>query len=326
MTKKFDVLVVGELNVDLILNQLEKFPELGKEIIANKMVFTLGSSSAIFACNLSVLGTSVSFCGRVGRDAFANKILADLTLKGVDTNNIQRSDTADTGITVAFNFDEDRAMVTYPGAMNELQEKHITDEILQSASHLHVSSVFLQPGLKAGLTKLFSRAKKFGLTTSLDPQWDPAEKWDCDWTHLLQEVDVFLPNIEELKNITQKQSINEAVDSIKSFSKTIAVKNGSEGASVYTGSDNFHQPIFINKNIADAIGAGDSFNAGFIHKFVLDKTERECAEFGALCGAINTTRSGGTTAFADLDTVKRIALQKFNYSLHDNERKISRMF
>ena len=326
MAKRFDVLVVGELNVDLILNQLEKFPELGKEIIAHKMLFTLGSSAAIFASNLSVLGSSVSFCGRVGRDAFANKILADLTLKGVDTNNIQRSDTADTGITVAFNFNEDRAMVTYPGAMNELEENHITDEMLQSALHLHVSSVFLQPALKPLLTKLFSRAKEFGLTTSLDPQWDPAEKWDCDWKHLLPLVDVFLPNIEELKNITKRQFINEAIDSIKDISKTIVVKNGSEGATVFTGGDYFHQPIFINKNIVDAIGAGDSFNAGFIHKFILDKTERECAEFGALCGAINTTKSGGTAAFTDLETVKRIALQKFNYSLHDNERKFSQLF
>ena len=72
--KKTDVLVVGELNVDLILDRLEKFPELGKEVIANHMLLTLGSSSAIFASNLSVLGSRVSFCGRVGRDSFADKI------------------------------------------------------------------------------------------------------------------------------------------------------------------------------------------------------------------------------------------------------------
>lgn len=327
MTKrKFDVLVVGELNVDLILNQLEKFPAMGKEIIANKMVITLGSSSAIFASNLAVLGTSVSFCGMVGRDSFANKVLADLTLKKVDIKNIKRSSTADTGLTVAFSFKEERAMVTYPGAMNELEESHVTDGMLQSASHLHVSSVFLQPALKAGLVRLFSRAKKFGLTTSLDPQWDPAEKWDCDWVNLLKHIDVFLPNLLELQHITKQHSMEDCVAAIKEIANIIVIKNGKDGAVVCIGKEIIHQPSFLNSQVADAIGAGDSFNAGFIHKFVLDKIAAECAEFGALCGAINTTRSGGTNAFADLDTVKRIALQKFNYHLHDNERKIDKVY
>jgi sugar/nucleoside kinase (ribokinase family) len=56
LKKKFDVLVVGELNIDLILDGLQQFPEIGKEILAEKMVYTLGSSSAIFASNLSTLG------------------------------------------------------------------------------------------------------------------------------------------------------------------------------------------------------------------------------------------------------------------------------
>ena len=67
-------------------------------------------------------------------------------------------------------------MVTYPGAMNELKQNDITDEMLKQSQHLHVSSVFLQPALKPGLVDLFKRAKKFGLTTSLDPQWDPCRK------------------------------------------------------------------------------------------------------------------------------------------------------
>jgi sugar/nucleoside kinase (ribokinase family) len=72
MQKKFDVIVVGELNVDLILNQIESFPEVGKEKLAENMTLTLGSSSAIFASNLSALGMRVSFIGKVGNDVFGN--------------------------------------------------------------------------------------------------------------------------------------------------------------------------------------------------------------------------------------------------------------
>lgn len=313
--KKFDVLVVGELNVDLILNGMEKFPEVGKEILAQKMLFTLGSSSAIFASNLSVLGSRVSFCGCIGKDSFADKIISDLSEKNVDCSYIIRSETADTGITVALNVQEDRAMVTYPGAMNELKASDITDDMLLSARHLHVSSIFLQPSLKTGLVGLFRRARGLGLTTSLDPQWDPSELWDCEPENLLPFVTVFLPNIEELKNITSQISIEKAISSIQKIAQQVVVKKGNTGAILWSQNELLEQTSFLNNEVVDAIGAGDSFNAGYIHQFVQGKTPAVCLKFGALCGAINTTASGGTTAFADFDTVKRIALSKFNFAL-----------
>lgn len=313
--KKFDVLVVGELNVDLILNGMEKFPEVGKEILAQKMLLTLGSSSAIFASNLSVLGSRVAFCGCIGKDSFADKILHDLSKKGVDCSFIIRSNSADTGITVALNVLEDRAMVTYPGAMNELKVSDITDEMLLSAQHLHVSSIFLQPALKPGLAGLFRRARLLGLTTSLDPQWDPSELWDCELKDLLPFVNVFLPNIEELKNITSQTTLEKALSSIRQIAQQVIVKNGNTGAILWSHNELLEQPSFLNKEVVDAIGAGDSFNAGYIHQYVQGKPPAQCLKFGALCGAINTTESGGTTAFADYDTVKRIALIKFNSPL-----------
>jgi sugar/nucleoside kinase (ribokinase family) len=313
--KKFDVLVVGELNVDLILNGMDKFPEIGKEILAQKMMLTLGSSSAIFASNLSVLGSRVSFCGCIGKDSFANKILHDLIQKGVDCSYILRSETADTGITVALNVGEDRAMVTYPGAMNELKAMDISDEMLLSARHLHVSSIFLQPKLKPGLPGLFRRARALGLTTSLDPQWDPGEIWDCALTELLPHVTIFLPNLEEFKKITAQDSLESALASVKQAATRIVIKNGNTGATGWSHTEFIEQPSFLNTEVVDAIGAGDSFNAGFIHQFVNGKPMGECLEFGALCGAINTTASGGTTAFADHETIKQTAFSKFNFRI-----------
>ena len=313
--KKFDVLVVGELNVDLILNDMEKFPEVGKEILAKKMLMTLGSSSAIFASNLSVLGSRVCFCGCIGKDNFADKILHDLAEKNVDCTYIIHSETADTGITVALNVQEDRAMVTYPGAMNELKASDITDDMLSSTSHLHVSSIFLQPALKSGLVGLFRRARALGLTTSLDPQWDPTESWDCNLKELLPFVTVFLPNIEELKNLSAETSMEKAISSIRQIAHHVVVKNGNSGSTHFTQNELSEQLSFLNTAVVDAIGAGDSFNAGYIHQFIQGKSPAVCMEFGALCGAINTTASGGTTAFSNLDNVRQIALSKFNFKL-----------
>lgn len=86
--KEFDVLVVGELNIDLIFNNIEAFPDIGKEVIASEMIQTLGSSSAIFASNLSVLGSKVTFSGKVGVDNFSAKVNVSLKRAGVDISNI----------------------------------------------------------------------------------------------------------------------------------------------------------------------------------------------------------------------------------------------
>jgi sugar/nucleoside kinase (ribokinase family) len=89
MEKLYDVLVVGELNVDLILDEIEKFPEVGKEVLAQKMTLTLGSSSAIFASNISSLGARVAFIGKIGKDKFGEVVLESLQKNKVDISMIK---------------------------------------------------------------------------------------------------------------------------------------------------------------------------------------------------------------------------------------------
>jgi sugar/nucleoside kinase (ribokinase family) len=315
MNRQFDTLVIGELNVDLILNQIDKFPAIGKEMLAGHMTLTLGSSSAIFASNLSTLGSKVAFAGKLGHDNFGDHIILNLKSRGVDTRYIVRSVKNTTGATIVLNFGEDRAMVTYQGAMKYLTLHDIPEAAFTKCRHLHLSSVFLQPGLMKDLVHLFKQAKSFGLTTSIDPQWDPTEKWELDFKELFPHVDVFMPNIKELYALTKTNHLQHALDTLKQFSTIVVVKNGSEGAYLWDGQSLINQKPFLNKEVVDSIGAGDSFNSGFIHKYLQAKPLQECLEFGALTGAINTTRSGGTNAFENLNLVKTIASSSFNYEL-----------
>lgn len=311
---EFQVVVIGELNVDLIMNRVEKFPEMGKEALARAMTLTMGSSSAIFASNLSTLGTKVMFVGRTGADSFGELVVNSLRSHGVDTNHIIRSADVATGASIVLNYDEDRAMVTYPGAMEKLTLRDIPVESLLKARHLHMSSLFLQSGLRPDIVKLFSSAKSKGLTTSIDPQWDPAEEWNVDLAALLPHVDLFLPNLEELLQLTKSSSMIDALEKIRKFANRVVVKCGSDGAYLYHKGSLLHQPSFENRNVVDSIGAGDSFDAGLIHYFIEGRSDLECMEFGAVTGAINTTRAGGTGAFESLDAIKAIAKQSFNYS------------
>lgn len=311
--KEFDVLVVGELNVDLILNNLESFPEIGKEKIADKMNLTLGSSSAIFASNLSALGAKVSFLGKIGTDSFGDLIISELESKGVDVSMIIRDEKLKTGATIILNFNEDRAMVTHPGAMNELTFNDITPAKLNKAKHLHFSSFYLQPGIKNYAGDMFKLAKDNGLTTSFDMQWDPAEKWDMDYKKILPYVDVFLPNEQEILNLTRETDITKALESLSAWANNVIVKMGNKGSLSWDKYKTRSIGAFLNKEVVDSIGAGDSFNAGFISKYIQGIDIKECQRFGNLIGAINTTAAGGTGAFINYEQIIKTAKEKFGY-------------
>jgi sugar/nucleoside kinase (ribokinase family) len=315
MTKEFDVVVLGELNVDIILNRIEKFPEIGKEILADEMVVTLGSSSAIFASNLSTLGARVAFIGKVGDDGFAKVVKNSLRLKHVDTEQILTSSSFKTGATIVLNYDEDRANITYPGAMNDLTIDDIDFDFIAKAKHLHFSSVFMQPGIKKSIAEIFKKAKSLGLTTSIDPQWDPNETWDFDIEHTMPFLDVFLPNKIELLSITKENTIESAVKRLHPAPKYLIVKNGNEGSLCYDGKSLIKQEAFLNNQVVDCIGAGDSFNAGFIKQFVDGKSIKECLTYGSVIGAVSTTGAGGTGAFQNLRHIATIANEYFQYKI-----------
>lgn len=294
-----DVLVVGELNADLIFNNLNSPPTMGKEVLAQEMTLVMGSSSAIFACNLSSIGASVAFIGKLGDDMLGKLVLDSLEERKVNTQLIMQSKNWQTGISVATCAGNDREMVTYAGAMEELAEKDITDEMLKSAKHLHVSSIFLQPKLIPGIIELFSRAKKLGLTTSLDPQFDPAEQWDLDLTKLLPVVDIFLPNHSEILGFSHQDDMQKAIAMVKEHANYLVVKDGERGAWLHHDGQLISQTAFLNESVVDVIGAGDSFDAGFIYRFLQKKPAAECLKFATAMGALNTTGAGGTGAFEE---------------------------
>ena len=312
--KKFDVIVVGELNVDLILNKIKGFPEIGKEKLADEMTLTLGSSSAIFASNLSALGAKVAFLGKIGKDSFGNLVVDSLREKGVNTDLIIRDGELNTGATIVLNYDEDRAMITHPGAMDYLTLDDITQNKLEKAKHLHFSSYFLQPGLQKDVGSMFKLAKELGLTTSFDAQWDPAEKWQMDIENILPFVDVFFPNRQEILHLTGKTNLNEAIESLNGYINVVVVKMGNEGSYCWNKGEGIHLPAFKNEQVVDAIGAGDSFDAGFIFKFINGHSIKECQRFGNLMGAVNTTAAGGTTAFTNYEEIMKIANDYFGIS------------
>jgi sugar/nucleoside kinase (ribokinase family) len=307
-----DVLVIGELNVDILLHKVRGFPTIGQEILADEMTFTLGSSSAIFAANLASLGMATSFCGMVGQDLFGKYILAELNKKKVDTRLVVEAAQYQTGVTIILNYEQDRANVTHGGAMEYFDLSNIPIYQFSQYRHLHLSSYFLQKSLQKDIVHIFQIAREKGMSTSLDIQWDPANKWMFPYEQCLPFVDFFLPNEEEVLALTGMQQLSDALEALHAFSNTIVVKRGVRGALAYSNGTYTEAEPYLHSHFVDAIGAGDSFNAGFIDSNLQGKSLQESLMFGNLAGAMNTTAAGGTSAFFDRSSFKTKAKSIFN--------------
>ncbi len=288
----FDILVAGEINPDLILSG-NVIPEFGQaEKLVDHATLAVGSSSAIFACGAARLGLRVAFIGVCGDDVFGRFMLDEMAKRNVDVSNIIIHPKEQTGLSVILNQDADRAILTHPGLIAALKESDISDALLSSARHLHVASYFLQTALQPDLPKLFSRAHSLGLTTSLDTNWDPSNEW-CGFDDLLSQVDVFLPNENEAKAIARTEDVDMALMHLALTSKLVAVKRGADGASAQM-KENSISVSSIPVKVIDTVGAGDTFDAGFLFGYLNQWEIKKSLRLAVVCGALSTQSAGGT--------------------------------
>lgn len=297
--RPFDILVAGEINPDLILSG-DVVPAFNQtEKLTDSAVLTIGSSSAIFACGAARLGLKVAFVGVCGGDLFGRFMLEELQKRKVDVSHVIVRQEGQTGLSVILNHGTDRAILTHLGLIAALRAIDIPEALLQEARHLHVASYFLQTGLQLDLPNLFRRARSFGLTTSLDTNYDPSESW-AGFDELLSVTNVFLPNEKEARSLSGEEKIDAAADILGRKVETLAIKLGSEGALGIRNSEKV-QVTSIAVNLIDTVGAGDSFDAGFLYGYLNGWSLEKSLQLGCVCGGLSTQRAGGTDGQPTLD-------------------------
>ncbi len=295
----FDITIAGELNLDLILYGLPDELPPERELLANGMMLTLGGSSAILAHNLSALGSRVGFQSRIGDDDLGTSALLPLQQSGVDVSHVRRVPGAvKTGLTVILQREAWRNMVTYSGTIAELRWDDLDLNYLADSRHFHLSSFYLQRGLRPRVPELLRKMKEAGLTTSLDTNDDPDDAWEGGLHDALRHVDVFLPNEREAQKAAGVSGLETAVKKLAAVVPLVVVKLGREGAMAQRGAERLTSGA-LRVDAVDAVGAGDSFDAGFLHQYVRGADLAACLRAGNLAGAFSTTRSGGTEAFRD---------------------------
>jgi sugar/nucleoside kinase (ribokinase family) len=305
---RFDLTLAGETNLDLIFYGLPEAMPLERELLASGFKLTLGGSSSILAHNLAVLGSRVGFITQTGDDELGRIALDLLRDSNVDLSRSTVRHDVGTGVTALFPHSGPRHIITYPGVMASTTLADLDLAYLASSRHFHLSSLWLQTGLQPDLPRLFTLLRAQGVTVSLDTNDDPSGHWAGVLDDLLDCIDILLPNEEEVKRITARQSVDQALDVLAPRVPLTVVKCGSRGAVVQQGAvRDWVAPIAVEP--IDTIGAGDSFNAGFLHSYLQGVSAVRSATLGNITGALSTQGIGGTSAFRDQTLRQRFLAQ-----------------
>ncbi|BCJ49442.1 sugar kinase [Actinoplanes sp. NBRC 14428] len=291
-----DVLVVGDANPDLVLRG-DVRPRFGQaEQLLSGADLVLGGSAAITAAGCARLGLRTALLTAVGADVFGAFTRQRLEERGVELLLAGAGADVPTGLSVILSAEDDRAILTLPGTIPALRPEDVTDAHLAATRHLHVASLYLQPRLAAGLAGIFARARAAGVGTSLDTNWDPAERWESV-TEILEHTDVFLPNANELRAVTGEDDLDAAAARLTRLGTTVVMKNGAAGARAWAPEGEWAAPG-RTVEVADTTGAGDSFNAGFLAGRLAGLPTAEAIGWAAAAGSLSTRAAGGTAAQA----------------------------
>ena len=309
MKKKFDIAVIGDVNPDLILTGKNIIPEFGQvEKWIDDAELTIGGSAGIFAVGAAKLGLKVTFIGKVGDDHFGHFMKDRMTAQGIDVSGLVIDPSVKTGLSISLSDGNDHAILTFGGSNLLLNFQDIDFEIVAQSRHLHSGSFYLLNNIRQDLAIVYKKAKEMGLSTSIDTNYDPKEKWEDDIFNVLDYTDVFLPNMTELMAISGEKDPDSAIRHLtKNRNLLVVVKNGEDGAFAEKDKVRYSAETIQVKPV-DTTGAGDSFDAGFLFGFLNGLGIEKSLRIGCICGALSTLGIGGTSAQAGREDLTKFGL------------------
>lgn len=317
MAAASDVLVVGDLNPDLLVSGDDLSPRWGQAERDAEMRLVLGGSAGICAAGTARIGLRTALAATVGDDDFGAAAQRMLAERGVALDAIRVLAGRATGLSIHLLAGGDRAIYTERGAMAELTADDAIAALRATAPrHVHLAALYLLPALARDGGRVLDAAHAAGATVSVDTNFDPAERFGRPpW---LTRADVLLPNETEALRLTGQASLDAAAQELARDGALVAVKRGARGAfairgreraeiALASGGDAQQAAAGDGATVVDAVGAGDSFDAGAVRGLLDGRTLRELLALGCAAGTLSTRAAGGTAAQATLTEADTLA-------------------
>lgn len=298
------LIAAGEFFFDLIFYKLDHLPRLGEELVTPNFAITLGGGAPTTAITAARLGRRVQLAMVLGDTTLDEFAVHKLKSEGVSTKLVRHRRGSMAALTVAVSLPKDRFFLTYPGS-NAYLEKYLLSttglKSLMAGGHVHFG---LSPRDWQPYANLVRRLKKQGVTTSWDLGWHPEAVALPGFRDLYAALDVvFLNKIEALRYAREK-SPARAMRRLASPGQVIVVKLGAEGA-IAMSPRGAAEAESMKVTAVDTTGAGDAFNGGFLHKWMDGAKLEDCLLTGNVCGALSTTKPGGSAGTPTLPKLNR---------------------
>jgi sugar/nucleoside kinase (ribokinase family) len=260
--------IVGNLNLDIILGPLDRWPSPGTETILPDTALRAGGAAANAALALHALGTPLKLHADVGDDAFGDVLLAELDALGNATATVSRIP-APTAYSVGItHIGDERTFFTFLGHLEKYDPTRLNSTLTRTDGDiLLICGYFLVPGLRGRpLERTLQIAAEHRHTFVLDTGW-PSEGWTGavreELAALLPNVDLVLPNASELAGWTGIDGVEAALASLEAHGPRAVVKLGPEGAA-WLDNGKLRRVASPVDRVIDTVGAGDAFNAGLL--------------------------------------------------------------
>ncbi|HEY5986243.1 MAG TPA: carbohydrate kinase family protein, partial [Streptosporangiaceae bacterium] len=283
-----DVITFGTVFLEIVFGHVPAMPGPGEEIFADEFAVSCGGAVTV-ASAASQSGVRASLSTILGDDLGSRVVEEHCRHADVDLSTSRYVTGRSAGITVVVNFDDDRAFITYlpPRPPTETCE---TDRWLEVLRRHRPSWCYLHAG--PGLSGLLSQARSMGIKIALDVGLnaiasDPGAVIGC-----ARLSDVFLPNAEELRRLTQAASLDDAITTAVSWCRCLVVKRGGEGAVAADRNSRTEVTEGLRPlKVRDRTGAGDAFAGALV---------------GALCQGAWMTEAAAVANAAGSETVNRL--------------------
>ncbi len=291
---KRNCLIIGDLNVDMIVTDINGPLRKGSEVTARNHFLDIGGSGGVFAAVLSELGIKTYIISKIGNDFFGDYLLQRLKGHGAGTDKILIEEGMDTGVTISLSYTEDKIQISSVEMIKKFNIGDIIFEGLENIKHVHFSSYYMMSGLQDDYIEIINSIKKrYGdITFSMDTNDDPSDKWDDKIYNILPHIDIFLINEKEALMITKKDNIADALKKLGKIIKTVIIKLGIKGY-IARDNGNLYKGDSLSVAFKDSTGAGDNFDAGFIYGFLNNMGPGKSLHIGNICGAKSVEYPGG---------------------------------
>jgi sugar/nucleoside kinase (ribokinase family) len=298
---------VGACILDVLGRPVEAIPPGQGSARLTEIKATAAGTAAGPAVDLAKLGARVRVIGALGDDLLGDIVTAAMSRHGVDTASLVRKKDVQTSATILpIRPNGERPALHVPGATRLFAYADI------DLAHLNGSRALLigAPDALAGMTgeelaAVAQKAKSHGALVAVDVL-HPGRPEDLQrLAPLLAQADWFMPNEDQLLNLTGRASLAEAMDDILTVgTQGVAVTQGANGCLVATQQTQAPESLpALAIDVVDTTGCGDGFTAGMLAGLLLEATPQDAAWLGIACGSLVATGLGSDAGIESLGQV-----------------------